>query len=406
MPEYTYKALDKGGRHQEGSVTAVSEVAAMGSLEDKGLFVTKLDAGNGATPAASGRAKVTFFRRVPTSEFVLVIRRLATLSASGIPLMESLKAISTQTESPVFREILHEVSDDVANGRTFSKALSKHPDVFPELVVSMVQVGETGGMLGSVLEELADFTERDREIRAEVTGAMAYPVLVLLLAIGTMIFLMTSAVPKLAMMFGDMQVTLPLPTVILLNTHEVLKNHGVKILFALLAAAVVGFRFLRTEQGRTLVDQIKPRIPIFGGLIRRSSIARFSRSLGALLKGGVPLLEALDVVKRLMNNRMMTDAVERVRERMRKGGSMASGLKGESLFPEMVRYMISAGEDSGQLDVMLMKIADVYDRETRNAVKVVVGLMGPLMILAVAGMVAFIAMAMLLPIFQMNQIAG
>jgi type II secretory pathway component PulF len=408
MPQFTFKALDSTGAKTNGNLMAGTKASAMDRLSGRGLFVTDIEENRTKAENGGGKRSWTIGSGVSTSELVLFIRRLATLAASAIPLVESLKALSRQVGSTALRGILTDVTERVQRGHSLSAALAQHPKVFPEMMVAMVRVGETGGILAPVLEQLADFTERDREIRSEVMGALAYPCMVLTLACGVITFLMTTAVPKIAVMLEGMQgAALPLPTQILLAASDAIRSYGLIGLFLIIVAFFGLAQWRRTPAGKLALDRAKLNAPLLGGLIRRTAIARFSRSLGALVHGGVPLMEALDVVKRVMNSETMTQAVDRMQQCVQKGGSMAVGLEGEeSLFPEMVRYMISAGEESGHLDEMLFKIADVYEMETRNAVKMVVGLLAPLMILLLAGVVGFIAMAILMPIFQINQYIG
>lgn len=406
MPEFAYQAMDSAGARARGTVSAASQTLAMEQLEGRGLFVTRIKEDKTKEKEARGPWTLPFLPVVSSNELTLMVRRLATLVGSGIPLVESLKAIANQVGSPVFRRVLTDVKEQVQRGQSLSHAFSHHPRVFPEIMVAMVQVGETGGILHTVLEQLADFSERDREIRSEVLSAMAYPILVLVLAVATVALLMTTVVPKIGLMFEGSKVLLPLPTVVLLAVSGFLKRFGLYFLLVTAILAVTLFKAFRTHRGRAFFDRAKLRFPLIGALIRRTSISRFSRSLGALVRGGVPLMEALDVVKRVLNSPAMTHAIERMQERVRKGDPMARGLRDEPLFPEMVRYMIGTGEESGHLDQMLFKIADVYEMETRNAVKVVLSLLSPVLLLMVACLVGFIAFALLLPIFRLSQTIG
>jgi general secretion pathway protein F len=406
MPEFAYQAMDSAGARARGTLSAASRATAMEQLEGRGLFVTHIEEEKSAEEGERRRWALPFVPVVSSNELTLMVRRLATLIGAGIPLVESLKALSTQVESPAFRHILSEVKEEVQRGQPLSRAFSHHPHVFPEIMVAMVQVGETGGILSTVLEQLADFSERDREIRSEVLSAMAYPVLVLVLAIATVGVLMTTVVPKIGLMFAGSKVLLPTPTVVLLAVSGFFKSYVLYILGVVVVAGIAFLRYVRTERGRLAFDSAKLQLPLIGKLTRRTAIARFSRSLGALVRGGVPLMEALNVVKRVLNSAAMTRAIERMQERVRKGDPMARGLRDEPLFPEMVRYMIGTGEDSGHLDEMLFKIAEVYEMETRNAVKVALSLLSPILLLLVALLVGFIAFSLLLPIFRLSQTIG
>jgi general secretion pathway protein F len=403
MPDYNYIALDQQGGKVKGSLSAASKAAAMDSLTNQQIFATRITECRVGSGSGESFSLNPFNSRISSREIILMIRRLATLISADIPLVESLSAICGQVESDAFKRVLTQVRDDVKGGLSLSQALSKHDNIFPELMISMVQVGETGGILDSVLEQLADFSERDQEIKSEVKAALAYPSIVLALAIATVTLLMTVFVPKLNTMFGSMAASLPGPTRLLMNISEYATTWGIWVALLLAAIATGGYFWSKKPEGREALDSIKLRLPLVGSLVRKTSIARFARSLGALARGGVPLIEALDVVKKVLNSPTMTLAIERVQERVRKGDSMAQGLTHETMFPEMVRYMIAAGEDSGKMDNMLFKVADIYEMETRYAVRIMLSILPPLLILLVAAIVGFIALAMLMPIFQINQ---
>lgn len=406
MAAYRYQALDASGRRISGMEEAATAEEAMSALEIRKLFVTRIEEA-GRAGEVSLKSRILFFLPPASSmDLVLFYRRLATLVASDIPLLESLSAIHGQTEKPEFRAVLNDIKERVRGGASFSEALNRHPRVFPELMVSMVRVGETGGILAPVLEELADFTERDNEIRNEVRTALAYPVLVFLLALGTVVFLLLKVVPRISILFEGMNAALPIPTRVLMAASDVVTGYGVYILIGLVAAGIGVYKYSKSNSGKERLDGLKLYMPVIGPLLRKAAIARFSRSLGAILHGGVPLMEGLIVVDRVIGYVPLSQAVERIMDSVRKGDSLARGIQRESLFPEMVKYMVSAGEDSGQLPEMLLKIAGIYEMETRQAIKMVINLVAPILILAVAAVVGFIAFAMLLPIFQINQMIG
>lgn len=404
MALYRYQAVDRDGKRVKGTHEAVCREAALDHLlSAQSLFVTTIEetaAKRGARPWAN------FGARVGTMDLVLFYRRLSTLIASDIPIVESLNAIETQTENQAFGNVVGQVKEDVRHGKGLSEALAKHPRVFPEIMVSMVRVGETGGILPPVLDQLAEFTERDNEVRTEVKTALAYPAVVLTMAAGTVAFLMLSVVPRLTVMFEGFAVTLPWPTRVLMAMSNFVGAYGFALLAGIVVLLAVIAKILRTPKGREGFDAWSLRAPLYGRVLTKTLLARFSRSLGALLQGGVPLMEALDVVKRVLGNVLLTNAIERVKERVRKGESLGASLRHETLFPEMVKYMITSGEDTGKLDEMLHKVASVYEMESRQAIKITVSLLPPILILLVAAVVGFIAFAMLLPIFQINQMMG
>lgn len=405
MPVFAYKALDKSGKRAQGALSASSRNAAQDELARQGLFVTEIAEDANADVSVQAHAAGST-GSVSLSEMVLMLRRLATLVSAGIPLAECLKALSTQVESRSFKNIMTDIHNNVMDGQALSHAMARHPKAFSDMMVAMVRVGETGGILGQVLEDLADFAERDHEVRSEIVSAMIYPIILLLLAVGIVIFLLATAVPKMATMYVGMESALPTPTKILLGMSGFVTSHIPHCLGVVVLLVVLGVWLKNSVQGERILDQIKIHLPLFGRLVRRSSIARFARSLSALLNGGVPLMEALDVVKRVLGSYVMNEAVSRIQEHVRTGNGLARGMRDEPLFPEMVRYMISAGEESGHLDKMLEKVAGVYEMETRNTIKVLLSMLTPMMILGMAALVGFIAMAMLLPMFKMNQMIG
>ncbi|MBX3729940.1 MAG: type II secretion system F family protein [Candidatus Sumerlaeia bacterium] len=405
MSQFAYQALDEAGRRVSGIEESPNRTAALDRLTARRLFVTRIEEA-GATGSRRWRDGLTILPPASAGELVLFYRRLATLLAAGIPLLEGLDAIAGQTSNARLAAVLGQVRDDVRGGRSFSEALTRHPRVFPELVTSMARVGETGGILGPVLDQTADFTQRDHELRTEVLTALAYPIIVLLVATATVVLLLTTVIPRLSTLFQGMEAALPLPTRMLLGASDLFSSWGWLLLILLVAAGVGLHRLRRTPRGAEFIDRTRLRLPLLGTLATKATIARFARSLGALLHGGVPLMEGLDVVDRVLGNRVLTDAVERVKDRVRRGESLGRSLRDEPLFPDMVKYMVSAGEDSGKLDEMLGKVADIYELETRQLMKVTISLLAPLLILVLAAVVGFIALAMLLPIAQINQTLG
>lgn len=403
---FQFTAIDRDGKKIRGVREARSRDSVIEELERENLVVTRIEEAAEDAESSGLSIKLPGLRRVSSMDLVLFNRRLATLTASGIPLMESLQAISNQVENDEFRKTLSNVTDRVRHGASFSEALEAHPGLFPELMIAMVRVGETGGILAPILEQLADFTERDAEVRGEVAAALAYPAIVVLLAVATVVFLLSTIVPKLATMFESMEAQLPLPTQILMATSALVTGYWPILVMAALALAGSFVYITRTPAGREFLDRAKLSVPVAGAVIKKSMIARFARSLGALVKGGVPLMEGLRVVNRVLNNQVLSLSVDRIMDAIRRGDSLTQGISREPIFPEMVKYMISAGEDSGNLDEMLFKVADIYELETRQAIRIAISLLTPGIILVVAALVGFIAFAMLLPIFQINQMVG
>jgi type II secretory pathway component PulF len=282
--------------------------------------------------------------------------------------------------------------------------LAKWPKVFPPLVISMARVGETGGVLGVILEELAGITERDQQIRTEVRTAMIYPVIVVVFGVLVVAILMGYVVPKLTAAFDDMGVELPLLTRVLLDISEIVKSYWWAALAAVAGVFAAGRAWRATDEGRLQSDMAMLKAPVLGTLLRKSSVARFSRALGVLLHGGVPMLEGLGVVKGVLGNAALGASIDRAASGLTEGDSLARQLSKEPLFPEMVTHMIGVGENSGELDRMLVRIAETYEFQTQQAAKVLMAIITPVMIVSLAVIVAFIALALTLPIFSMSQL--
>jgi type II secretion system protein F len=401
---YRYKAVDASGGRTEGAIEGDSQAAAVQALLSRGLHATAMrEAPEGAAGPAVG-ASFSFGGRISPLEMSLFLRQLSTLVNSDVSLLQSLTILQRQMTNQRLREILESVRTDVQGGSDFSQALGRYPRVFTPLIVSMVRVGETGGVLGPILEELAAITERDQQTRSEVRTAMVYPIVVVAVGILVVGILMTQVVPKLTSVFADMGVALPMSTQLLLAISAGAKNYW-WVGLAGVAGLGVALRLWRaTDEGRLASDLAMLRAPIFGDLARKASISRFSRALGVLLGGGVTLLESLQVVKGVLANAALGAAIDRASAGLREGQSLARELEKEELFPPLVTHMIGVGEDSGALDRMLIKIAETYEWQTQQAVKIMLSLLTPVMILCLAVVVGFIALALVMPIYSMNEL--
>jgi type II secretory pathway component PulF len=402
MPEFQYKAYDSAGQLVSGLVESDSQALAMLALRGRSLHPKEIHLSRGEK--AKGGAGFSWSKRVTNVEMALFLRQLATLVSSDVPLVQSLLLLERQATNPALREVVHAVCQDVQGGVEFSKALAKWPKVFPPLVISMARVGETGGVLGVILEELAGITERDQQIRTEVRTAMIYPVIVVVFGVLVVAILMGYVVPKLTAAFDDMGVELPLLTRVLLDISEIVKSYWWAALAAVAGVFAAGRAWRATDEGRLQSDMAMLKAPVLGTLLRKSSVARFSRALGVLLHGGVPMLEGLGVVKGVLGNAALGASIDRAASGLTEGDSLARQLSKEPLFPEMVTHMIGVGENSGELDRMLVRIAETYEFQTQQAAKVLMAIITPVMIVSLAVIVAFIALALTLPIFSMSQL--
>lgn len=399
MPSFRYRAVDASGAWVKGVVEEASSSVAVESLTRQGLHPAEIEEVDGAAAPQQGSAVSR--KKISAVEMALFLRQLSTLINSDVPLVQSLQILERQITNPRLRAILTVVREDVQGGLDFSQAMARHPQAFSPLAISMARVGETGGVLGRILEEVAKITERDQTTRGEVRAAMVYPMIVVCVGTAVVAFLIIFMVPRLKDLLQGGQ--MPLPTRVLMAASD----YAVQfwwIVLLVLAGAFFAFRAWKaTEEGKLQFDHLVLRMPVFGPLVLKSSISRFSRALGVLLGGGVPLLEALRVVKDVLANAALGEAIDNASAGLREGGSLAGQLEKQEMFPPLVTHMIGVGENSGRLDQMLIRIADTYDWQTQQAVKIMLSLLAPVMILALAVVVGFIALAMVMPILSIQQ---
>jgi type IV pilus assembly protein PilC len=417
MPRFAYVALDVRGQESTGQVEAVSTSDAIGQLRKAGYFPTNVyeegkDAGRDGKTARSvspqkpkiGRKEITLFQRKKIKPKVLMIftRQLATLIDSGLPLLRGLNVLAKQERDPVLKRTIDKLADSVQSGNTFSETLAQHPVIFNNLYVNMVRAGELGGVLEVVLNRLAEFQEKAARIKNKVASAMVYPIIVLTMAVGILSFLLVFIVPKFEAIFHDMLGDKPLPaiTIFVIGISGFVKNH-VLVLSGGIAVAVAAYRFaIRTGGGRAVADRVKLRVPLFGDLLRKTAISRFSRTLGTLITSGVPILQALNITRETAGNMMIAGAIGQVHDSVREGESIVQPLEASRAFPPMAISMIDVGEETGQLPEMLLKIAEVYDDEVDNSVAALTSVLEPMMILFLAFIVGTIVIALFLPLIS------
>ena len=424
MPRFQYVALDARGQESSGSVEAGSANEAIGHLRQAGYFPTGVYEEGRAPAARDGKVKrprparapvsvaaapkrktsITLFQRQTVKSKILMIftRQLATLIDSGLPLLRSLTVLAKQERDPVLKRTTEALSDSVQSGGTFSDALAQHPKIFNELYISMVKAGELGGVLEVVLTRLAEFQEKAQKVKGKVLSAMIYPAIVLTMAVLIMGFLLVFIVPRFQAIFKDMLGDKPLPsvTIFVITVSNFAKDNWA-IMIGAVVALVIGIKVLgRTPGGRGLIDQLKLRVPLFGDLIRKTAISRFSRTLGTLVTSGVSILQALNITRDTAGNAVIANAISQVHDRVKEGESIVQPLETSGAFPPMVVSMIDVGEETGQLPEMLLKIADVYDDEVDNAVTALTSILEPLMIVFLAVVVGTIVIALFLPLIS------
>lgn len=411
MPVYAYKGLNQGGGSVSGIIDADTPKGARQKLRRSGVFPTELNEeqrrGSVAASAAATFSNINlgqYFERVKPSDLALTTRQLATLVGAGLPLVDCLSALIEQVETARLKRILSHVREQVTEGGTLADALKQHPKIFNDLYISMVRAGEASGALDVVLLRLADYTENYSALRDKVQSALTYPILMAVVSSGILLFLLSYVVPKITKIFTEMKADLPAMTKILLAVSGFMQDYW----WVFIAAA--GFAFiavrlsLRTPAGRLRYDRYVLSVPYFGKLLKKVALARFARTLSTLLTSGIGLLQSLDIVKNVVNNTVLSQAIEDGRNSIREGQSIAPPLKKSGLFPSMLIHMIAVGEKSGELEQMLSKAADTYDNEVDAQIVSLTSIMQPVMTLLMGGVVLFIVLAILLPIFTLNEL--
>lgn len=423
MPKFKYTAMDSRGVETQGEVEADTQTAALARIREKGLFPTNVvdagasarAAGRGGKPAAAKSAGAskgsglkkdiniklpTVYSRVKPKQLMVFTRQLATLVDAGLPLVRSLDVLHKQEKHATLKRALGEMSEAINTGSTFAEALSHHPKIFNKLYVNMAKAGEVGGVLDQVLLRLAEFMEKAQKIKNKVIGAMVYPVVVMCMAVGILMFLMIVIIPKFKEIFNDLLEGAQLPklTQIVIGASTIVREKFVYV-FIVLVILVIGIKMLaKTKAGSLLLDRFKLSAPLFGQLVRKTVIARFSRTLGTLMSSGVPVLQALNIVRDTSGNEVVARAVNQVHDAVKEGENMAPPIEATKVFPGMVVSMVQVGEETGDLPDMLMKIADNYEDEVDNAVAGLTSVIEPLLIVFLAVIVGTIVIALFLPL--------
>lgn len=397
MPDtYAYKVRDRSGVMVDGTLVADSEALVISRLREMGytpLEVAKKNVGlQMEINLRPGRVKL--------KDLSVFARQFATMVNSGLPILRALSILGEQTSSKELQKILVQVRTDVEHGSSLSGAMVKHPRAFNDLFVAMIKSGETGGVLDSVLLRIADMIENEVALRQKVKSAMTYPVVVVGLVVLVMAAMMLFVIPQFETIYAQLGGTLPLPTRILIGASKAVRGYWYVILLVT-AGGVYGLRrYKKTDRGRAQIDALKLKVPIFGPLFHKAAIARFSTTLGMLLRSGVPILQALDIVSDTVNNRVISRAVIDVQGSVREGESIAKPLSSHAVFPPMVVQMLTVGEETGAVDTMLDKVATFYDNEVTAAVDALTSLIEPLMIAVIGGAVGAAVVALYMPMFN------
>lgn len=413
MAVYEYIALDTAGKSRKGILDADSLEAATQKLRSLGLYPSRL-AETAAVPRAGGRklgllAQLRgrlkgLFQRVSKRDLTYATRQMSILLNAGLPLESCLSAVIEQSEGTALHRVMAQVRERIKEGSSFAAALQEHPRVFNETYTTMIAAGEASGTLEIVMGGLADFAEQQMELSRKIQSVLAYPLLMLIVGIGVVFFLMVYVIPKVTEIFVDMKQTLPLPTIILINISTFVQTYWMFMPFMLLALWFGFKRYLKTRSGRMRMHKLALTLPVVGPLVHSIAIARFSRTLGTLVKNGVPLLKAMAIVRTVAGNVVLRQAVDEVSQEVSEGQGLSKPLAKRKIFPPTMVRMVSAGEQSGSLDEMLLRLSDLTESEVASRLTVLTSLIEPLMILFLGVVVGFVVLSVLLPIFEMSSL--
>ncbi|MBI1814186.1 MAG: type II secretion system inner membrane protein GspF [Deltaproteobacteria bacterium] len=414
MPVYAYKGLTTEGKAVNGIVDADSPKGARLKLRKSGVFPTDLSEDRtgrqaaeekAATPGARFQVNIgQLFERITPQDVALMTRQLSTLVGAGLPLVDCLSALIEQIDNAPIKRTLSQVRGQVVEGRALADAMKEHPKLFSDLYVNMVRAGEASGALDIVLLRLAEYTEKAAQLRNKVRSALTYPVAMGLVSSSVLLFLLSYVVPRITKIFDENKQALPLMTTILLRISGFLQQYWWLIVGAAIAIVMAIRVSIRTPAGRLRFDGYVLRVPYFGKMLKKVALARFSRTLSTLLNSGIALLPSLDIVKNVVGNTVLAEAIENGRNSIREGQSIEPPLRKSGLFPPLVLHMIAVGEKSGELEEMLSRAADAYDNEVDASVNALTSILEPVMIIFMGGIVLFIVMAILVPIFELQQL--
>ncbi|HOX36577.1 MAG TPA: type II secretion system F family protein [Candidatus Brocadiia bacterium] len=404
MPVFQYEAMNGQGKAVRDEIEARNTDEAIAKIRAMNLFPTKVKekAGKKAATGPGGKKKRGFtFGGVSQAQLTTFTRQLSTLQDAGLPIVRSLRVLYEQMKPGVLKNVLQDVADDVESGNSLSEAMGKYPKVFDKLYVNMIRAGEAGGVLDVILQRLAEFREKSARLKRRVKGAMIYPIAVLTIALLIVSGIMVFIIPKFSKMFQEMNVELPGMTQALMYAGELFKTRWYMIPvvpFAFfIAFKVIGM----SSAGRYVLDWIKFKIPLFGNIVNKASISRFARTLGTLIASGVPILEALGIVRDTAGNAVLARAIQNIHDSIREGETIADPLKAAKVTDDMVCNMVSVGEETGELDKMLLKVADVFDEEVDVAVEGLVSLIEPMMIVMLGGIGGFIVISLFMPLIKL-----
>ncbi len=397
MPAFKYKAINSQGNTVNGLVDAESVKSASEKLKKEGVYVSDI---NQVEKASVGR--FNFFNRVNTAELAVTTRQFSTLISAGLPLEASLSTLSEQTEDKKLSQVFSQVRDRVSEGRSLANSLKDHSNVFSDIYISLVKAGEASGTLDVVLLRLADFLEKQSSLRSRVRSALVYPAFMFIIGGGVLTFMMIFVIPSITKVFEESKKALPFMTVILIDFSNFMSNNFFILLILFAGILFFLFRFVKTKRGKEIKDRLSLRIPIFGRINRLVILSRITRTLGTLLSSGIPILDALRIGGEVSGNEVYIQSLSEVSENVKEGSSLARPLEQTGIFPPLMTRMISVGEQTGELEDMLERVADTYDQQVDTTLTALTSLLEPVIILVMGGVVGFIVFAMLLPIIDIT----
>lgn len=409
MAEYLYEALDKGGKQVKGVIDAANEEVIIEKLRGMGYYPLKVVAHKKKASefdifALPGIRKIA--HRVKSKHIMTFTRQLATLIDAGLPILRSLFILTEQVESVVFKEKIQQIAKDIESGSSLSEGLAKHPKVFDKLYVNMVRAGEIGGVLEAVLNKIAEFLEKRQALAGKIRSALMYPMVVMILAGIIVTFILVKIIPKFQDIFTQLGAELPGLTMMLIHASDILLHKTHYVVIAGVALYFIYSKINKTREGKLLFDKIKLKLPVFGDLLRKTAITRFAGTLATLITSGVPILQALDIVRDTSGNEVIARAMEKVYASVKDGETIHEPLAECPVFPPLVVHMVAVGEETGAIDQMLVKVAEAYEREVDDTVNALTSILEPVLIVFLGVIVGVIVVALYLPLFSIPKVVG
>jgi general secretion pathway protein F len=404
MPKYIYKAADQAGRIIEGTMEARSEKMVIDRLQTSGYIPIKINIPQETPFPTLDLSRISFGRKVADKDLLIFTQQLSTLIKAGLQLDRSLEILQELTENKKLQAIIADLLRDVRGGKSFADALASYPQIFPNIYLNMIKAGEAGGIMDLVLDRLTDFLERSKELKDYIFSAILYPTLLFLISIGSLMVLLGFVVPKLAKIFSDMGQNLPIMTQILLSISYFIRSYWWLIFGVIGTGYFLAWRYLKSPEGKLQWDQFKLKLGIVGRLIQKAEIASFTRTLGTLMASGVPILTSLNIAKDVSGNEFLARSISQIRSRLKEGERIGYLLQQNGFFPPLAVHMITIGDETGRLEEMLIKLAEIYDNEVKNAIKRLISLLEPAMILVMGLIVGTIVISMLMAIFSISQL--